>query len=241
MIANDPLLGDELALRGGTALHKLLLSQQYRYSEDLDYVRMSAGGIGEVMKRLTWLGRELGFRVNTTMAVYPKVIWRFVCASGVAGKIKIEINTQERLAALPLIRRSFDVVCDGQDIAADVLTYQTEEIAATKIRALYQRSKGRDLFDLWLVLTQMDVDVQAIVEAFSFYRPEGVTADKLVENLSKKLDDMRFLHDVDVLIRANSVRYDPIEAAHLVSDLLLRPLGGTSSLSSEKRTPGLGA
>lgn len=43
-VANDPYLGAELTFRGGTCLHKLHVNQPYRYSEDLDYVRNSAGG-----------------------------------------------------------------------------------------------------------------------------------------------------------------------------------------------------
>lgn len=48
-IANHPLLGNELVFRGGTCLHKLWLDRPWRYSEDLDYVRRSAGGIGTVL------------------------------------------------------------------------------------------------------------------------------------------------------------------------------------------------
>jgi hypothetical protein len=44
-IANDELLRDELAIRGGTCLHKLHLPQPLRYSEDLDYVRRTHSGI----------------------------------------------------------------------------------------------------------------------------------------------------------------------------------------------------
>lgn len=94
-IASDPLLGQELVLRGGTAFHKLFLPEPYRYSEDLDFVRTTEGGIGGVMKRLTSLGCELGFDVRTKMGMYPKVIWRFTFEDGVSGKIKIEINTYE--------------------------------------------------------------------------------------------------------------------------------------------------
>jgi len=52
----------------------MFLPEPLRYSEDLDYVRTTAGGIGNVMKRLTALGRELGYKVNTKMSKYPKVI-----------------------------------------------------------------------------------------------------------------------------------------------------------------------
>ena len=47
-IANDPFLGDELVFRGGTCLHKFHLAPALRYSEDLDYVRRSADGVGEL-------------------------------------------------------------------------------------------------------------------------------------------------------------------------------------------------
>ena len=47
-IADDDYLGQELAFRGGTALHKLHLPAPLRYSEDLDYVRSTGGGIGQL-------------------------------------------------------------------------------------------------------------------------------------------------------------------------------------------------
>ena len=40
-IANHPVLGEELVFRGGTCLHKVVLPEPLRYSEDLDYVRAS--------------------------------------------------------------------------------------------------------------------------------------------------------------------------------------------------------
>ena len=93
VISNDALLGEELALRGGTAFHKFFLDQPFRYSEDLDYVRTTEGGIGPVMRHLTDIGKELGYDVSTKMGMYPKVYWRFTADSGLRGKIKIEINT----------------------------------------------------------------------------------------------------------------------------------------------------
>jgi hypothetical protein len=44
-IARDETLGPELVMRGGTCLHKLHLPTPLRYSEDLDYVRSTRGGI----------------------------------------------------------------------------------------------------------------------------------------------------------------------------------------------------
>ncbi|MBR3316477.1 MAG: nucleotidyl transferase AbiEii/AbiGii toxin family protein [Atopobiaceae bacterium] len=70
--------------------------------------------------------------------------------SGRRGKIKIEINTFERSPMLPLASRTLDVASPWCACRQDIPTFQAEELVATKLRALYQRSKGRDLFDLWL-------------------------------------------------------------------------------------------
>ena len=58
-IANHPYLGGELVFRGGTCLHKLQLRTARRYSEDLDYVRTTAGGIKDLTVALGELGADL--------------------------------------------------------------------------------------------------------------------------------------------------------------------------------------
>lgn len=60
-IFNDNFLRNQLAFRGGTALHKLYLSPQPRYSEDIDLVQITAGPIKSIMSRL---GEVLDFMPN---------------------------------------------------------------------------------------------------------------------------------------------------------------------------------
>jgi predicted nucleotidyltransferase component of viral defense system len=60
-VFSEPLLAENLAFRGGTALHKLHLTPPARYSEDIDLVQVRAGPIGEIMTALrsqldSWLG-----------------------------------------------------------------------------------------------------------------------------------------------------------------------------------------
>ena len=221
-IANDPLLGGELVLRGGTAFHKLFLPEPYRYSEDLDFVRTSAGGIGDVMKRLTSLGRELGFEVRTKMGEFPKVYWRFAFEDGTPGKIKLEINTYERSPMMPLAKRAHRVDNPFYTGEAGIPTFQPEELVATKLRALYQRKKGRDLYDLWLALTVLELDPEAIVAAFPAYRPEGVDGKLMAGNLAAKLADRTFCTDVDAMVRVGSPAYDPQEAGEMATEKLLQ-------------------
>lgn len=220
-VASDPLLGEELLLRGGTAFHKLLLPEPYRYSEDLDFVRTSAGGIGDVMKRLTSLGRDLGFEVRTKMGQYPKVYWRFAFEDGTPGKIKLEINTYERSPMMPLAKRAHRADNPFYTGEAEIPTFQPEELVATKLRALYQRKKGRDLYDLWLALTVLDLDPETVVAAFPAYRPEGANGELMAGNLAAKLVDKAFCTDVDAMTRAGAPAYDPQEAGKLVKDRLL--------------------
>lgn len=220
--ANDPLLGEELILRGGTAFHKLFLPEPYRYSEDLDFVRTSAGGIGNVMKRLTSLGRDLGFEVRTRMGRYPKVYWRFTFEDGTPGKIKLEINTYERSPMTPLATRAHRIDNPFYAGEAEIPTFQPEELVATKLRALYQRKKGRDLYDLWLALTVLELDPDAIAAAFPAYRPEGANGRLMADNLAAKLADKGFCTDVDAMVRVGAPTYDPQEAGKMVEERLLQ-------------------
>ena len=73
-IFSDPFLAQELAWRGGTALHKLYLQPQARYSEDIDLVQIHPGPIKPIVERLdkalAWLPsksfdlRRFGFRLR---------------------------------------------------------------------------------------------------------------------------------------------------------------------------------
>jgi predicted nucleotidyltransferase component of viral defense system len=74
--------------------------------------------------------------------------------------------------------------------SADISTYHLDELLGTKLKALYQRRKGRDLFDLAIALKNPRVDPRRIVEAFLGYmeKEEGRITRALFErNLAAKL------------------------------------------------------
>ena len=149
-IADHPLLGDELAFRGGTCLHKLHLPQPLRYSEDLDYVRTTHGPIGPVFDALRDVAAAVGMDVATQVGQFPKLFFRSSFESGSGRlRVQVEINTYETSPARPHVRLPYEIESPWWSGRADVLTFQSAELIATKLRALYQRRKGRDLFDLW--------------------------------------------------------------------------------------------
>ena len=223
-IADESYLGRELLFRGGTALHKLHLPQAVRYSEDLDYVRTTAGGIGKLTGALLDLGRDLGFQVKSRITEHPKVYWRTTSQAGNSLRIKIEVNTHERSPALPTIRLPFQVISPSWSDTVEVPTFQLPELIATKLRALYQRSKGRDLFDMWLALTQTPLDPAQVLAAFELYRPIGYTSKMAIANLEAKLVNPDFRHDLDELATRPPIPYEPDVAGKLIIDTFLSRL-----------------
>jgi hypothetical protein len=65
---------------------------------------------------------------------------------------------------------------------------------------LFQRSKGRDLFDLWLAVRHAGAAREDIAACFEPYRPNGWRADRALENPDAKLGDSRFVCNLDALI-----------------------------------------
>lgn len=98
-----------------------------------------------------------------------------------------------------------------------------DELLATKLRALYQRRKGRDLFDLWIGVRMNAVDPKRIVQAFRRYlEGEGsdVSRDAFEKNLTAKIESRAFNDDLRPLL-APGTGYDSVKAAELVADKLL--------------------
>jgi hypothetical protein len=221
-IANDAVLGPELVFRGGTCLHKLWLDQPWRYSEDLDYVRRSAGGIGDLLDALRALAERVGFeRVSTAIGAHPKARFRSTFATGGPMSVKVEINTFERSPARAIITRHYRVDSPWFRGEAGVPTFEIAELVATKIRALFQRKKGRDLFDLWLAVEHAGVDPADIATCFAPYRPDGWTVDRALENVDEKLDDSRFTTDLDPLLSQRPDGYTTEAAAGVARAVIL--------------------
>ena len=139
-------------------------------------------------------------------------------------RIKIEINTRETSPAQPAITRNFDVDSTWFTATAQVRTFTDAETMSSKIRALYQRKKGRDLFDLWLGLTRLGLTGDQLLTAFDPYRPHGMTAALAVANLQHKLADPTFRRDLAPLIAEPPHDYNIDSAGTLIIKEVLTKL-----------------
>lgn len=97
--------------RGGTCLHQVVLSNPRRYSEDLDSVRASHSGIGDLFDALREVADQIGLDVTSTdVGTHPKLRMRASSEDdpAVMLRIKVEINTHETSPARPIIKRLFE-------------------------------------------------------------------------------------------------------------------------------------
>ncbi len=222
--AQDDYLGRELLFRGGTCLHKLHLRPARRYSEDLDYVRSSAGGLKSLTAAVTAVGERLGFDVRTRISEQPKMFLRTTSDEGLPIRIKVEVNTRERSPADPAVLLPFTVSSPWWSGTASVRTFTTRELMATKIRALFERDKGRDLYDLWLALTELGLTGADLLAAFAPYHSPSITADAAIANLRAKLATPSFRNDLTAFVPSLPSDYDIDAAAEFVITEVLEKL-----------------
>jgi predicted nucleotidyltransferase component of viral defense system len=223
-IFNDSFLRDHLAFRGGTALHKFFLKPQPRYSEDIDLVQINPEPIKETIQRLQNRLSYFEKSEPRQKANNNTIIFRYTSESGLPVKMKVEINCREHYTLFGYKDIQAKVETPWFKGESTIRTYKLEEILGTKLRALYQRKKGRDLFDLWYVLKGHNPDCAEIIQAWKFYmEKEGhkVTQKEFVKNVEEKLSDKGFLGDTQGLLRPD-IQYDPSDAYSLVHSKLLR-------------------
>jgi len=68
-------------------------------------------------------------------------------------KLKVEINSREHFAVYGFKRIPFRIVSRWFEGSCEINSYELDELLGTKMRALYQRKQGRDIFDLATALT----------------------------------------------------------------------------------------
>jgi predicted nucleotidyltransferase component of viral defense system len=204
-IFNRPLLADNLAFRGGTALFKLHMPSA-RYSEDIDLVQIKAGPIGQVIDELrdaldSWLGEPKRSRSDGRVTL----IYRFASEDNLPLRLKVEINSREHFSSHGFQRHPFVVHSRWFSGNAEIPTYCLDELLGTKLRALYQRKKGRDLFDLWYAFNHANPgpDAKRVIESFLVYMEHGghrISRALFEQNLLEKKTSPQFASDIEPLL-----------------------------------------
>jgi predicted nucleotidyltransferase component of viral defense system len=231
-------LQGKIAFRGGTSIHKLLFGKPLRYSEDIDLVQTQAEPIGKTVdgigRALSWLGK-----FNWDKAAHSlHLVFKFTPEEGGSQlKLKVEINTREHKNFYGHKTYPFEVNSGWHQAKAQIVSFEPEEIFGTKLRALLQRHKNRDLFDLNEGLLQLGLDCDRVIACFEHYlalEEHSISRANAEERMLKKLSQS-LTEDIAPLLPAG-VRFtddDAIAAFGRVWGELIRRVAGEPWKSSQ--------
>jgi len=248
---DDAFLKTQIAMRGGTLLHKVHLAPASRYSEDIDLVvigdrpdehvrkainRVLLGVLGRPTSS-AWQAVKLAVRNAVKPSKVLRVNYRVPSVADPRGtplEIVIEANVTERKSYRPISLLPFAYLFRDEMVATTVNGFEIHEMLGTKMRALFQRRRGRDLFDLYWALTEAvtPVNPAEIIELFLYYlQQEGTVAtrDEFIGLLQSHLNDRGFLTDMNALLRTG-IAYDPVAAGDYVIGSLLKLLPEKNTL-----------
>jgi len=156
-----------------------------------------------------------------------QIIFRFDAefTTSIKLRLKVETNTREHFTVLGLQQFPFEVKSSWFEGSCNLTTYRLEELLGTKLRALYQRRKGRDLYDMYIALTQKhDLNIDALIQSYREYMQFSVdrppTQREYLLNMEAKMNDPEFLGDITALLRPD-VPYNAQEAYEIVKTRLI--------------------
>jgi len=217
-IFSDDFLRENLAFRGGTALHKLYLNPAPRYSEDIDLVQIKAGPIKPIMQRINEVITFFEEPRRTRIGGHGvKALYRFTSEyEEIRLRLKLEINCKEHFNVFDWVDFPFEIKSEWFSGECEIRTYSINEFLGTKLRALYQRSKGRDLFDLDYSRLNMELNIDEIIRCFKEYisfatGKKPPSKKEFLINIEHKEVDPNFTGDMEALLRPE-IKYNQEEA-----------------------------
>jgi predicted nucleotidyltransferase component of viral defense system len=242
----DKFLSAQIAMRGGTLLHKVHLAPACRYSEDIDLVVVGTRPEDHVRRAIrrvlmdvlgapkaaVWDTVKLAIRntVKPSRVLRMTYAARSIIEANRILEIVVEANVTERRPHRPVVEMPFSFTFRDQAVQTLIKGFDIHEMLGTKMRALFQRKRGRDLFDLYWAMTKSPtrVDPASIIASFQHYlKQEGTKTGRteFIGILETHLADRGFCSDMQSLLRAD-ITYDPQMAGKYIKTHLLSLLSG---------------
>jgi predicted nucleotidyltransferase component of viral defense system len=162
-IGEHATLGNQWVFKGGTCLKKCYM-ETYRFSEDLDFTVLPGGPfqpdgvlphVDEVLvavaaaSGINFSGRPLRFRLRPSgTSVVGQIYYQGPRQTPDVASIKIDLSADERVVRPPVLREIAHPYPDSLPGGRSLRCYSFEELFAEKIRAMGQRCRPRDLYDI---------------------------------------------------------------------------------------------
>ncbi len=151
--------GDTFIFKGGTAIHHCYLDQ-YRFSEDLDFSAnqksLTLDAVCAIFASSDYLNVKKKYFSSATVKIEKL---QYIGPLVQPNSLKVEIDFLQNVL-LPPKRMTYKNVWG---IDCMVVVMDIREIAAEKIRAMSDRARYRDFYDLFLVLEKYQLNLVEIV------------------------------------------------------------------------------
>ncbi len=167
IFAHEELAGSWV-FKGGTCLKKCFF-ETYRFSEDLDFTLTNEAHLDEAFLKhvfaeiADWIYEQSGlefpadlqnfevfFNPRGNPSCQGRLSYRGPVSprSGGLPRVKLDLTADERLVLAPIRMPIFHPYSDAPDGGIEVLAYAYEEAFGEKVRALAERTRPRDLYDV---------------------------------------------------------------------------------------------
>ena len=162
-IGADPQLHRTWVFKGGTCLKKCYI-ETYRFSEDLDFTVLEDGPIkpDEVLEAVSPVLDRVSQESGIDFTLRPpasrsrpsgrsaeaRVYYRGPRSTPGPASIKFDLTKDENVVRPPVLRPVRHDYPDGLPAPGQVRCYSFEEVFAEKLRAMGERSRPRDLYDI---------------------------------------------------------------------------------------------
>lgn len=191
-------LRDGLAFKGGTAL-KRCYYPDYRFSEDLDFTLCVDLPHDDLVYAFETLFPKLGRQVNLTMTLRSaeqSIFESTTLLVNYVGPLKARLGsrhlkvdvTRGELLLYPLTERPLQAPYSDYPTNVTLPTYALEEVMVEKLCALMGRTEPRDLYDVYWLFEEGDMDLTFLPANFATKcRHKGHDPNRFDEILTGKV------------------------------------------------------
>ncbi len=217
LVIDESPLRQKLVFKGGTALHHHYLPQ-LRFSEDLDFTSLDKDiTIDEVIN--VFEAHDF-FSVKKQYVSPATIKLEKLQYSGILAQpnhIKVEIDHVQNVV-LPPQRKTYHNAW-GLDVRANVM--DAREICAEKLRAMSDRSRYRDFYDMYFILKKIRPNFDEVVDLLrqkEIRKP--IQKDQILENWR----DAQQLKQKDVVTIYLREQVEDAEISEMIQGFVFSPI-----------------
>lgn len=158
----------KMAFKGGTGIRKAYIDN-YRFSDDLDFTLLEKTDFKDLTNKIkkssqdaenvsgiSFLDDLKSEKVKNGYVI--NVYFRILRSTGNPLKIKMDITKKENEIIIRPIQKKNIIHLYSDGINGQINVYSLEEMFAEKVRSLFERTRPRDLYDVWYLNKKMKFD-----------------------------------------------------------------------------------